>query len=31
VLSRLLQPVEDLQPSVVRQGPEDQFRLHIDN
>jgi hypothetical protein len=31
VFSRLLQPVEDLQPSVVRQGPQDQFRFHIDN
>jgi hypothetical protein len=28
---RLLQPSEDLQPPVVRQGPQHKFCFHIDN
>ena len=28
---RALQPFQDLQPAVVRQGPQNNFCLHIDN
>jgi hypothetical protein len=31
VLPRVLQPIEDLQASVVGQGPQCQLHLHIDN
>ena len=31
VFPRMLEPREDLQPPVVRQRPQNQFRIHIDN
>jgi hypothetical protein len=31
VFSRVLQPIEDLQAAVIRQGPERKFHFHIDN